>query len=642
MEEQSKEKCSEITTRKTRCKYDATIMGLCRKHYNIKHGVNQNKKEEKFSVPDTSSIPNRDNGLCKVYVRGNDKEVKQCGYEATHEGLCTFHHNRKDIPKKEAISKVDDKKRCIELNLRKGERCKNPKKMGQEICATHYRMKMEKEGKTVHTLEHKGETRECSILAHSGRGSPYPREAVPIENFYLKNDPEKIGTTCVHCREYESRLYEEKLKKYKEERESEKKSESDFRTCHSSYHNIGGVSTYPKDQVPKENFLVEKKKGVFEESLNCSDCRSFNNNYRVKKHESRREQAAKEGKCYCRMCCKIKNDFQMGVLINGERSKYCKICQIKMLRTRREACRKLKRVYRDIQREKIEEIGCSCNNCKKIILKPDSGSYSVTKLDTFVEDDIRYVSYKDEIMSTRDFIEKHGDLLEFRVLDLDHLNAHEQLERGIINSIDDYIKKKGEVSGMSCEKNMRDEAKITQILCVECHLRVGLARSHRHFKPDEAKEKLVIEAKKQGCSCCGWYDEKLLRYLEFDHIDPSLKIAGVGSMMKENIYTIEELAEEIVKCRILCRSCHRIRTWYQVQEKVKLRQLKYEQEELVYLQENDIRIQPIYGDEIFDYIQNEEFDEDGEVLDGIEGDDFNFEDEEEFVEGEEFLEGEIE
>lgn len=108
MAEPEKEKCRVITNSKTNCKWDAVQDGMCTKHFNLSL---KPKKEVKFYIPDRSKIPNRENGLCKEYVRGG----KQCTHYATTEGLCEFHYKRKDIPKKEKICKYEDKDRCIAL-----------------------------------------------------------------------------------------------------------------------------------------------------------------------------------------------------------------------------------------------------------------------------------------------------------------------------------------------------------------------------------------------------------------------------------------------------------------------------------------------------------------------------------------------
>lgn len=485
---------------------------------------------------------------------------------------------------------------------------------------------MEEESKPLHTLTHEGETKACPITNHWTKGSPYPREAVPIENFYIKGDRNNIASVCIHCREYAKKLYEEKSKKNKEKREEENKTDSPFKTCFCDYHPREGVSKYPRDKVPKELFIVEKRKGEFEESLRCADCRNAIQRCRNENHQKQKEEASKQGKFHCQRCWKNKNSNQMALCENGERSeKICRICQIKVCRLNTSHYKRMKSVYMDIKREKVEEIGCSCNRCKCILLKPEEGSYSHIKLETFMEDNIRYVKYKDELIPTHDFIKKYPDLLEYRTSDLDHVNEAEQREMGMIGPNDPFMKKKGNINSMGSEKDMREEAKITQILCVECHIRVGVERAGPGSKKlDEEKLRMITEFRRRGCECCGWYDENLLRFLECDHIDPVTKIDTISNMLQRSNYTREQLAAEIIKCRILCRACHRIRTWEQFREKVRLRELKYETEELPLLIEHEnMKVSPIYGDER-DYEEDRDLEEDrgleenSEDLEGLE------------------------
>jgi 5-methylcytosine-specific restriction endonuclease McrA len=58
-----------------------------------------------------------------------------------------------------------------------------------------------------------------------------------------------------------------------------------------------------------------------------------------------------------------------------------------------------------------------------------------------------------------------------------------------------------------------------------------------------------------GCARCG-YNENAVA-LEFDHIDPTTKVAAVSTLALRNKRT---LAEEIQKCQLLCANCHRIKT----------------------------------------------------------------------------------
>lgn len=62
------------------------------------------------------------------------------------------------------------------------------------------------------------------------------------------------------------------------------------------------------------------------------------------------------------------------------------------------------------------------------------------------------------------------------------------------------------------------------------------------------------------CIDCGNSDK---RVLEFDHRDPSLKVAAIGVLLK-NKHRWEPIKEEIDKCDVRCANCHRIKTYEQL------------------------------------------------------------------------------
>ena len=68
-----------------------------------------------------------------------------------------------------------------------------------------------------------------------------------------------------------------------------------------------------------------------------------------------------------------------------------------------------------------------------------------------------------------------------------------------------------------------------------------------------------------GCSVCGYKTDTLFRFLENDHLDPENKIANIAGMVKDNNCTLEQLIEELKKCRIICRHCHKIHTHKQLE-----------------------------------------------------------------------------
>jgi 5-methylcytosine-specific restriction endonuclease McrA len=69
------------------------------------------------------------------------------------------------------------------------------------------------------------------------------------------------------------------------------------------------------------------------------------------------------------------------------------------------------------------------------------------------------------------------------------------------------------------------------------------------------KNLICLERLREGCSLC---DEKDVVCLEFDHVDPSTKVANIGQMRKN--CTPEKLKTELDKCVVLCANCHKRRT----------------------------------------------------------------------------------
>lgn len=66
--------------------------------------------------------------------------------------------------------------------------------------------------------------------------------------------------------------------------------------------------------------------------------------------------------------------------------------------------------------------------------------------------------------------------------------------------------------------------------------------------------------KLSGCCLCNYKNSDLPRFFHFDHIDPSTKIDAISEMIRCKKYSIEDVIDEIKKCRILCLHCHMIHT----------------------------------------------------------------------------------
>jgi len=69
------------------------------------------------------------------------------------------------------------------------------------------------------------------------------------------------------------------------------------------------------------------------------------------------------------------------------------------------------------------------------------------------------------------------------------------------------------------------------------------------------KRKFVRKTKQRvGCQECG--KEGPMRKLHFHHVDKESKVNKVSNMALESRYTLDDLTNEIKKCKIVCINCH--------------------------------------------------------------------------------------
>ena len=398
---------------------------------------------------------------------------------------------------------------------------------------------------------------------HYSYNSLYPRDKVPIEHFYKSDKSnDNLYNICIGCRnEGNLKTIERKEKRIQMHNELQK-IEPEYGVCSSMHHNKN-VSFYPRNKVPIEMFCYKNREGT---STECVDCRDHHTENTTKNTKITNEKAEKEGKVKCKRCrCKFKKE-DMPIGKRGNISKHCVACKELTRIYDAATANRRKQDLRSVKLEKIRSCGSSCQHCNKIFLVPLGDSICQRELLTYEENGERFVDYEGKTYSTKDFLIQFEDILELINIDFDHLSEEEQIERGIIGPEESGIKKKSNLGQIHSINGKKEEAKITQNLCCKCHLEVTNERDKvGRVYPDWYIEKknYVCKLKEKGCECCGFYDESLLSYLEFDHIDPKDKIACISLMMIKSKYTLEQLIEECKKCRILCRACHRIHTRWQ-------------------------------------------------------------------------------
>lgn len=81
----------------------------------------------------------------------------------------------------------------------------------------------------------------------------------------------------------------------------------------------------------------------------------------------------------------------------------------------------------------------------------------------------------------------------------------------------------------------------------------------------DVNRKLLAEKKANGCEDCGWNLHP--SGLDLDHIDPDTKHVtktgrrpSPGSMIGYNPLVF---ANELAKCRVMCRNCHAVHSYFQ-------------------------------------------------------------------------------
>lgn len=74
----------------------------------------------------------------------------------------------------------------------------------------------------------------------------------------------------------------------------------------------------------------------------------------------------------------------------------------------------------------------------------------------------------------------------------------------------------------------------------------------------EAMRRELIDMLGGCCSGCGSTGR-----LEFDHIDPSTRVDSIGTMLG---HRREKVIEEALKCQLLCKPCHRVKSANELRE----------------------------------------------------------------------------
>ncbi len=85
-----------------------------------------------------------------------------------------------------------------------------------------------------------------------------------------------------------------------------------------------------------------------------------------------------------------------------------------------------------------------------------------------------------------------------------------------------------------------------------------VAACHRRSRHDRYAK---IQQIKEGSPCTDCGRSFAYYVMDFDHRDPSLKVADVSILVK-NSTSWDRVLEEIAKCDLVCVNCHRLRTYH--------------------------------------------------------------------------------
>ena len=133
---------------------------------------------------------------------------------------------------------------------------------------------------------------------------------------------------------------------------------------------------------------------------------------------------------------------------------------------------------------------------------------------------------------------------------------------------------------------MNEESKKCQILCAKCHCKktqedLETNKKNKVYSENKGTERARKKTKRnrefvksiklqigkcQNEECKDVFDPTNLSFYEFDHINYEDKVEGICLMNNKPIST-KRIKEEIDKCVLLCRYCHRIKNKIQREER---------------------------------------------------------------------------
>lgn len=403
------------------------------------------------------------------------------------------------------------------------------------------------------------EVKSCSDKNHKNSTSKYDKDAVPI-NMFKNNKTDILYQMCEDCRNLNKKYRKthntasrNRYNKYKIKYNKSIENNNDFMYC----PNLGHLSCsiHPRNRVPKLLFRKYAEDPNSPLTTCCLDCRTKIKKRSTSLLHNKIAEIEKSGKLCCHTCAKE---------IEPSHKNYvtCESCLGKTLQNRKDLKNS---IIFNIKMEIMNKYQSCCNKCHYVFITENNKT--VTELETVLVDDIRYLEYHNNFYEAVDFIETHTNKIVFPILHFDHLSEKELRETGRLKPEEKFIPKKDIISHLASEIAIRTEINKCQLVCSKCHLLETIKREkgsilYRRFQREKLEH--VNALKLNGCCMCGYKNEFLPRFFHFDHIDPKNKIACISVIVKNEIYSFEDLLNEIEKCRVLCQFCHQLHTLSQI------------------------------------------------------------------------------
>lgn len=154
-----------------------------------------------------------------------------------------------------------------------------------------------------------------------------------------------------------------------------------------------------------------------------------------------------------------------------------------------------------------------------------------------------------------------GNNFEPYLMDFDHLQDKEHDVSRMISQ--DYYK----------EQILKEIAKC-EIVCANCHIVRTYARKSKTIYSLKYLACFVDDIKNQPCMDCGCIFPP--EAMDFDHRNPKEKEFNIAKYRDAPIKHLDKLKEEIAKCDVVCRVCHRKRTMKMFHLHVIKQELEYQ------------------------------------------------------------------